>query len=80
MPTLRGSQAKLAAETGLSMATVSQILAGRRPPSRRAMAALAAYFRVDPSAFLRPSGAGTARGSGTQCSRPNAVKEFCAPT
>lgn len=46
------SQATLAAATGVSAATISQILAGRRPPSRRAMAALGAYFRVDPSVFL----------------------------
>jgi HTH-type transcriptional regulator/antitoxin HigA len=46
------SQATLAAETGISTATVSQILTGRRPPSRRAMATLAAYFRVGPSVFL----------------------------
>jgi HTH-type transcriptional regulator/antitoxin HigA len=46
------SQARLAAETGVSAATLSRILAGRRPPSRRSMAALAAYFRADPSVFL----------------------------
>ena len=46
------SQAKLAAEAGVSGATISQILTGGRQPSRRAMAALGAYFQVDPSVFL----------------------------
>ncbi len=46
------SQATLAAETGISGATVSQILTGKRPPSRRVMAAFGAYFKVDPAVFL----------------------------
>lgn len=46
------SQADVARGTGLSDATISHILVGHRPPSRRAMAALAAYFKVDPGVFL----------------------------
>ena len=46
------SQADVARGTGLSDATISHILVGHRSPSRKAMAALAAYFKVDPGVFL----------------------------
>jgi HTH-type transcriptional regulator/antitoxin HigA len=46
------SQVEAAEGAGISEATVSQILSGKRPPSRKAIAALAAYFRVDPAVFL----------------------------
>lgn len=46
------SQADVARGTGLSDATVSHILTGHRPPSRKAIVALAAYFKVDPAVFL----------------------------
>lgn len=46
------TQAEVARGTGLSDATISHILLGHRPPSRRAMSALAAYFKVDPGVFL----------------------------
>ncbi len=38
--------------SGLSDATISHILVGHRPPSRKAIAALASYFKVDPAVFL----------------------------
>jgi HTH-type transcriptional regulator/antitoxin HigA len=57
--TLRGlidnrgvSQSDVARGTGMSDATISHILTGHRPPSRKAIAALAAYFNVDPAVFL----------------------------
>lgn len=46
------TQAEAARRTGLSDATISHILVGHRPPSRKAIAALAAYFKVDPAVFL----------------------------
>lgn len=46
------TQRAVAAAAGVSDATVSAILSGQRLPSRKVMAALAAYFRVDPAAFL----------------------------
>jgi len=46
------TQADVARGTGLSDATISHILVGHRPPSRRAIAALSAYFKVDPAVFL----------------------------
>jgi HTH-type transcriptional regulator / antitoxin HigA len=50
---LRGvSQADVARATGISEATLSHILSGHRPPSRKAIEALAPYFKVDPGVFL----------------------------
>jgi HTH-type transcriptional regulator / antitoxin HigA len=46
------SQTEVARGTGLSDATISHILAGNRPPSRKAIAALSAYFKVEPAVFL----------------------------
>jgi HTH-type transcriptional regulator/antitoxin HigA len=46
------TQGVAAAETGLSEATISQILTGKRVPSRRAIAALADYFKVEPGVFF----------------------------
>jgi HTH-type transcriptional regulator/antitoxin HigA len=46
------TQTEVARGTGLSDATISHILVGHRPPSRKAIAALAAYFKVDPAVFL----------------------------
>ncbi|MGP0069317.1 MAG: helix-turn-helix domain-containing protein [Isosphaeraceae bacterium] len=42
------SQARLAADTGLSESTVSQLVRGSRPPGRRQIQILARYFDVDP--------------------------------
>ena len=46
------SQCVAAAETGLSEATISQILTGKRAPSRRAIKAMAEYFKVEPGVFF----------------------------
>jgi HTH-type transcriptional regulator/antitoxin HigA len=46
------TQAEVARGSGLSDATISHILVGHRPPSRRAITALSAYFKVDPAVFL----------------------------
>jgi HTH-type transcriptional regulator/antitoxin HigA len=46
------TQTEVARGSGLSDATVSHILVGHRPPSRRAIGALAKYFKVDPAVFL----------------------------
>jgi HTH-type transcriptional regulator/antitoxin HigA len=45
------TQAQLAEQTGLSMATISEILNGRRGISPKARKALAERFRVCPSLF-----------------------------
>jgi HTH-type transcriptional regulator/antitoxin HigA len=46
------TQGVVAGATGLSDATISAIVTGKRRPSRKAMAAFGAYFGVDPSSFL----------------------------
>jgi HTH-type transcriptional regulator/antitoxin HigA len=46
------TQGAVAAAVGVSDAAISQILSGKRRPGRKLMAALAAYFKVDPSVFL----------------------------
>jgi HTH-type transcriptional regulator/antitoxin HigA len=46
------TQAEAARGSGLSDATISHILVGHRPPSRRAIAALSGFFKVDPAVFL----------------------------
>ena len=46
------SQSGLAAETGIAESTISEVLAGRRPISRKAMYAFAERFRVDPGLFV----------------------------
>jgi HTH-type transcriptional regulator / antitoxin HigA len=46
------TQGVVAEATAISDATISAIVTGRRRPSRKAMAALGAYFGVDPSSFL----------------------------
>jgi HTH-type transcriptional regulator/antitoxin HigA len=45
-------QVKVAADTGVSESTISEILAGKRAVSRKAMLAFADYFRVEPVVFL----------------------------
>ena len=46
-------QARVSAETGIAVSTVSEILAGKRGLSRKHIEALARYFRVSPSLFMR---------------------------
>lgn len=46
------TQGAVAKAVDVSDATISQILADKRRPSRKLMAAFAVYFGVDPSAFL----------------------------
>jgi HTH-type transcriptional regulator/antitoxin HigA len=46
------TQTEVARGSGLSDATISHILVGHRPPSRKVIAALSAYFKVDPAVFL----------------------------
>jgi HTH-type transcriptional regulator/antitoxin HigA len=46
------TQTEVARGSGLSDATISHILVGHRPPSRKAITALAAYFKVDGAVFL----------------------------
>jgi HTH-type transcriptional regulator/antitoxin HigA len=46
------TQGAVAAAVGVSDAAISQILSGKRLPGRKLMAALADYFKVDPSVFL----------------------------
>jgi HTH-type transcriptional regulator / antitoxin HigA len=46
------TQAKVAAETGIAESTISEILSGRRELNRRHIEVLAAYFHVNPSAFI----------------------------
>lgn len=46
------SQARLAEETGVSETTISDILSGRRPISRKAALAFADRFRLDPGLFF----------------------------
>jgi len=45
------TQSQLAEQTGLAMATISEILNGKRSISPKARQALAKRFRVDPSLF-----------------------------
>jgi len=47
------SQGQLAEQTGLAMATISEILNGKRGISDKAREALARRFRVCPSLFMR---------------------------
>jgi HTH-type transcriptional regulator/antitoxin HigA len=46
------NQAKLAEETGIAESTISDILAGRRPISRKAMYTFAKRFSIDPGLFV----------------------------
>ena len=46
------SQVAVAAATGISESTLSEILTGKRGISRKAMRSLGEYFRVDPAIFL----------------------------
>ncbi|MBV8318931.1 MAG: helix-turn-helix domain-containing protein [Planctomycetaceae bacterium] len=46
------TQAKVAGATGVNESTISEILSGKREVSRKAMHALADYFRVDPAVFI----------------------------
>jgi HTH-type transcriptional regulator/antitoxin HigA len=46
------TQARVAADTGVSESSLSEILSGKRPISRKAMKALAGYFHVDPAVFI----------------------------
>lgn len=45
-------QAKVAADTGVSESTISEILNGKRAVSRNARLAFADYFRVEPAVFI----------------------------
>lgn len=45
------TQAKVAAETGIAVSTISEVLAGKRGLSRRNIGILARYFRVSPAVF-----------------------------
>lgn len=46
---------KLAAQTGIKVSTISEILAGKRELSLRHVERLCAHFRVDPGLFVQPS-------------------------
>lgn len=46
------TQAEVARATGLNDSTLSEILTGKRPPSRKSIEKLSAYFRVNPSLFI----------------------------
>jgi HTH-type transcriptional regulator / antitoxin HigA len=46
------TQSKLAAEVGISMSTISEVLHGKRELNRKQITSLAEYFRVDPGVFL----------------------------
>ena len=43
------AQSQVSRETGIAKSTISEVLAGKRPFSRRMMRVLADYFRVDVS-------------------------------
>lgn len=47
------THARVSAETGIAVSTVSEILSGKRGLSRKHIEALARYFRVSPSLFMR---------------------------
>jgi HTH-type transcriptional regulator/antitoxin HigA len=46
------TQSQLAAEVGISMSTISEVLHGKRELNRKHVTALARYFKVDPGVFL----------------------------
>ena len=46
------TQAAVAAESGIAVSTISEILAGKRGPNRRHIEALARMFHVSPAVFL----------------------------
>ncbi len=46
------SQIEVAEATGISEATISQILTEKRQPSRKVIPRLAEYFAIDPAVFL----------------------------
>jgi HTH-type transcriptional regulator / antitoxin HigA len=46
------TQSKLAAEVGISMATISEVLHGKRELNRKQITSLSRHFRVDPGVFL----------------------------
>lgn len=43
---------KVAAESGIAVSTISEILAGKRTLNRRHIEAFARYFHVEPSVFM----------------------------
>jgi HTH-type transcriptional regulator / antitoxin HigA len=47
------TQAKVSAETGIAVSTISEILAGKRGLNRKHIEALARHFRVSHSVFMR---------------------------
>jgi HTH-type transcriptional regulator / antitoxin HigA len=53
---------KLAAETGIKVSTISEVLRGKRELSLRHVQRLCAYFRVDPGLFIQPTPASTGAG------------------
>jgi HTH-type transcriptional regulator/antitoxin HigA len=46
------TQTEVHEATGIAHSTISEILSGRRKPSRKAIAAFSAYFKVEPGYFL----------------------------
>lgn len=46
------TQARVAAETGISESTVSEVLAGKRKLNRRHIEALSRHFHVSPAVFI----------------------------
>ena len=46
------TQSTVAAETGIAVSTISEILTGKRGLNRRHIAALARYFHVSPAVFI----------------------------
>ena len=46
------TQKQVSDGTGLSQPTISDLICGRRPASRKAAKALGEFFKVDPSAFF----------------------------
>jgi HTH-type transcriptional regulator / antitoxin HigA len=46
------TQSAVAAETGIAVSTISEILAGKRGLNRRHIEALSRYFHVEPTVFL----------------------------
>ena len=45
------TQSKLAADVGIAMSTISEVLHGKRELNRKQITSLAQYFKVDPGVF-----------------------------
>jgi HTH-type transcriptional regulator/antitoxin HigA len=50
------TQARVAADTGISESTVSEVLAGKRKLNRRHIEALSRHFKVNPGVFISEPG------------------------